>query len=528
MADYTAEVPGQPLVLPPQFPDLAAPGALEQIGAGLQLENTVVAGLSQGTIPPPEEQPFKSEWDVRDVVSFDEFMTGQFDSARDDRQVEAIRANRRREQQLRDTLGKGPLSPLVVGLFAAGVDPFSYIGPFAAPFRALGVGGRVLAGGADAALSIGASEIILSNQQLRSGSDALASMVLGTVFGAGVSAALVRGTPNGGFGDALSPTPKYESARAELSAYLEALAKDEGSLARVMDTTAVGRFLDSPTLKWTFERNPPPPGVIDDANLLRFAMGRNTRLFDAVEAAARKLEELDNPLNLAIARTASDLTPSRIERDGIISQIIDLEGRANPAAQTARAEGKSLDEVMAAMDAAPSARKDPVAVTQAAALRQRLRELDDVLPLRVADESTAPLAWQVDKARAAAVKEYEDALGRLHAQLEKERAKAAKLTQALGKEGTLEAHGRIMELQDALARGVDEPMPKANWLDEIAAFNRKKLIETEANKNKNLIDTFDAKAEKAAQPKGDTVDKAPVKAQAKGENIDFFGLCGGI
>lgn len=520
MAEYTGEIDGAPLTLPRQWPDLKTPGALEQIGAGLQLENSIVGGLSQGMIPPPEEQPFKSEWDVRDVVTFDEFMTGRFDGARDDRQVEAIRSNIRREEQLRDTFARGPLAPIAVGLFAAGVDPFTYLGPFTAPFKAAGVGGRVLAGAADAALSVGVSEAILSGQNLRSGSEALASMLMGTAFGAGVGAAFGPRTTSP-IGTPLAPTAKYTSVRDEIAAYMEAVARDEGSLARLTDTTAVGRFLDSPSLKWTFERQPPPPGMLDDGNLLRFAMGRNTRLFDNVEAAARKLEELDNPLSLAIARTAPDLTPSRIERDGIISQIIDLEGRTNPAAQAARAEGKSLDDILAAMDAAPSARKDPVAMAQAAKLRGRLAELDDTLPLRV-DDGGGPLTWQVNKAREAAAKEYQDALAKLHAQLERERAKMAKLTQNLGKEGTLEAHARIMELKDALARGAEVDTPKGNWLDEIAAFNKAKEKPKPAG--------FDDKAKAAAAQRklDERGGEVSPTAAAKGENIDFIGLCGGL
>lgn len=514
MSEYTGAVADAPMVLPRQWPDLDQPNALEQIGAGLQLENTVVGGLTQRVVPPPEDTGvFKAEWDVRDVVSFDEFMSGRFDSARDERQVEAIRENVRREERLRSTLERGPLAPIVVGLFAAGVDPFTYIGPFAAPMRTLGIGGRALGGAADAALGVGATEIALSTQNLRSGSDALASMLLSATFGGSVMAMLGR-APSAPhvFGDPINPTAKYKSLQDELSAYMQAVAKDEGSLARLSDTTAVGRFLESPTLKWTFERNPPPPGVIDDANLLRFAMGRNTRLFDAVEAAAAKIEALDNPLSLAIARTEPDLTPSRLERQTIIERIVELEGRDNPAALAARAEGKSLDDVLAAMDAAPSARKDPLATAQAAALRQRLAELDSVLPLRVADEA-GPLTWQVSRARDAAIKEYQDALAKLHAQLDRERAKAAKLTANLGKEGTLEAHARIMELKDALARGAEVDTPKGNWLDEIVAANPPK---------KGGLD-------KVGEHKGATARREqPAQAQAKGESIDFIGLCGGL
>lgn len=466
------ELPGivqdGPLVMPRQWPDLRAPTGLEQLGAGLVTENTVVHGFAQPVLPKPDEQQFRSEWDVRDSVTFDEFMTGRFDSAQGDNQVEAIRANIQREQRLRDIVQRGPLSPLVVGLAAAGVDPFSYVGPLAAPFRALGVGGRALTFGADAAISIGASEVALSSQQLRPGTEALASMLLGTVFSGAIGAAIGRGSRE--YGTALAPTPRYDSLREELATYMASVSANEGSLARLQDTTAVGRFMDSPSLKWTMDRHPPPPGVLDDSDLLRFSMGRSTKLFDNVEAAARKFEALDNPLELALARTAPDLTPSRIEREGIISQIIELEGRANPAAEAARVEGKSLDDILKAIDAAPSARLDPVATTQAAALRQRLKELDSALPLRVTDDA-GPLTWQVDKAKEAALKEYQDALAKLHAQLERERARMAKLTAKLGPEGIAEAQNTIITLAQTLAKGEKVDMPGTKWLDEIAARN---------------------------------------------------------
>lgn len=521
MTEYTGAVESAPIVLPRQWPDLAQPGALEQIGAGLQLENTVVGGLFQKLLPPPEEQPFKSEWDVRDVVSFDEFMSGRFDNARDDGQVEAIRANINREKQLRDTMARGPLAPIVVGLFAAGVDPFTYIGPMSAPFRTLGMGGRFLAGAADAGLGMAASETVLSTQNLRSGSEALASMLMGTIFGGVVTTAMGRGRGAAEFGDPIAPTPRYTNARDELATYIEAVAKGEGSFGGPMSSTAVGRFMDSPTMRWTFERHPPPPGVIDDANLLRFAMGRSTRLFDEVEAAAAKIEALDNPLSLAIANTSADLTASRLERDGLIARIVDLEGRNNPAARAARAEGRGLDEVLAAMDAAPSTRKDPVATAQAAALRQRLAELDGSLPVRVGDEGAVPLTWQVNKARDAAIKEYQAALAKLHAQLDRERAKMAKLTQNLGKEGLIEAHGKIMELKDALARGAEVDAPKANWMDIIAAENAKKNFDDKAK----AAATQQALKNKAEAP---PTGRASPTAAAKGENIDFLGLCGGL
>lgn len=506
-----------PVIYPRRMPDLYQPGALDQISAGFQLENTIVHGLSQRVLPPPEQAPFRDEWDVRDVVTRDEFMSGRFDTARDDRQVEAIRQNLHREKRLREDMQAGPLSSALVGLFAAGVDPFTYIGPAATPFRLAGAGGRALAYGADAALGIAASEIVLSSQDMRHGSEALASMLMGTLFGAGVGAALRPGARE--FGDALAPTPKYTSVRDELATYMASVSSDAGSLARLSDSTAVGRFLDSPSLKWTFNKAAPPPGVLDDGDLLRFAMGRSTRLFDAVETAARRLEELDNPLALAIARTDPDLTASRLERQSIMARIVELEGKDNPAAQKILSDNGDLPSLLKAIDDAPSARKDPVAATQAAALRQRVRELDEMLPLRVRDDADA-LTWQVNKARDAAAKEYEDALGKLRAQLERERAKMAKLTASLGHNGVLEAHAKIMELKDALARGIAVDEPKANWMDEIAAFN--------AAKEKPKPATFDEKAAKAAQPKGDAIDKAPTTAVSKGESIDVFGLCGGL
>lgn len=418
----------------------------KQVRAAFSLENTVGSALADRGLPDQN----LGQTDPLAAALFDreEFLTPEekgysdrFDGARSFRDIEAIRLRIADEKVAKETMASGPLPEWLVGTIAAVVDPTTVIpvaGPLIKGGRAAVALGSFARVGASAAAGAGVQEAILQGTQVSRTMEESAASVLGALILGGVI-----GSAAGTLGrrEIAQFTKQMETVRKQVESDIVQVlrASNLGDLpppkAGFLDTTAVGRFLDSTTAPdFVVPRNNIVKAT--DNDVLNYIAETQPKLLDEVSRLATDIQKADDRISKLEADPTTPVTRPVVPRDKATRDL--MEALAKEGTPEAKAQLASIQE----------------SLQPKVTLNRLKRENEDLLA------------------------DWEAAETRLAKTIEKAKAAMAEIEQNLGNKGRAEANLEIARMQaqfeKELAEGRDplKLYPQGDPLDWLRGFAR--------------------------------------------------------
>lgn len=276
----------------------------KQVRSAFRLENTIGSALADQGVP--DQNLGQTDPLAAALFNAEDFLTPEekgysdrFTGANSVRDVEAIRLRIADEKVAKETMASGPLPEWLVGTVAAVVDPTTIL-PVAGPLVkggraavALGSFGRV---GVSAAAGAGAQEAVLQGTQVSRTMEESAASVLGALIVGGVIGS-VAGTLGrreiAKFSEAVRKKVQNDITQALRASSLGDLPPPKAGL---MDTTAVGRFLDATNAPdFALPRN----NVVKAAerDVLNYLAETQPKLFDEVNRLAADIQKADERIS---------------------------------------------------------------------------------------------------------------------------------------------------------------------------------------------------------------------------------------
>lgn len=206
----------------------------EQFGAAVDLDNVTLGAyrlIGDMATSYDDEEDFDP---LSLVTESDAAFAPLLVRARSRREFDDIKTRIDREENARAALDDGPWNPLLVSIISAFVDPVSYVpffGQLTKAAQGASIGARVATGGAVVAAEVAVGEAVLQAQQeTRTADETLAAILVGGVFGAGLTGAgiaLNRGTRQS-VSDATSELAEISRIATEMNTDLSAGAALSG------------------------------------------------------------------------------------------------------------------------------------------------------------------------------------------------------------------------------------------------------------------------------------------------------------
>lgn len=418
----------------------------KQVRSAFSLENTIGSALADRGLPDQnlaQTDPLAAAlFDPEDFFTPEEKFTIPADlraQANSQRDVEAIRARITDEEVARATMASGPLPEWLIGTTAALFDLPSILpvaGPLIKGGRAAVALGSFARVGVSAAAGAGVQEAILQGTQVSRTMEESAASVLGALILGGVI-----GSAAGALGrrEIAQFTKQMETVRKQVESDIVQVlrASNLGDLpppkAGLLDTTAVGRFLDTTTAPdFTIPRNNIVKAT--DNDVLNYIAETQPKLLDEVSRLATDIQKADERISKLEADPLTPITRPVVPRDKATRDLMDA--LAKEGTPEAKAQLASIQE----------------SLQPKVTLNRLKRENEDLLA------------------------EWEAAETRLAKTIEKAKTAMAEIEQNLGNKGRVEANLEIARMQaqfeKELAEGRDplKLYPKGDPLDWLRGF----------------------------------------------------------
>jgi len=418
----------------------------KQVRSAFSLENTIGSALADRGSPDQnlaQTDPLAAAlFDAQDFLTPEEKgYSERFNEANSFRDVEAIRARIADEKAAKETMASGPLPEWLVGTIAAVVDPTTVLpvaGPLIKGGRAAVALGSFARVGASAAAGAGVQEAVLQGTQVSRTMEESAASVLGALLLGGVI-----GSAAGTLGrrEIAQFTKQMETVRKQVESDIVQVlrASNLGDLpppkAGLLDTTAVGRFLDTTTApNFTIPRNNIVKAT--DNDVLNYIAETQPKLLEEVSRLATDIQKADERISKLEADPLTPITRPVVPRDKATRDL--MEALAKEGTPGAKAQLASIQE----------------SLQPKVTLNRLKRENEDLLA------------------------EWEAAETRLAKTIEKAKAAMAEIEQNLGNKGRAEANLEIARMQaqfeKELAEGRDplKLYPQGDPLDWLRGFAR--------------------------------------------------------
>ena len=320
------------------------PRLTKQAGAAFRLENSVGSALRDTGLP--DQNLAQTDPLATALFDAEEFLTPEekgygdrFTGANSFRDIEAIRYRIADENNARQAMAEGPLPEWLIGTVAAIVDPTTVIpvaGPLIKGGRAAVALGSFARVGASAAAGAGVQEAILQGTQVTRTAEESAASVVGALILGGV-----LGTVAGTLGrrELIQFNKQMDGVRKQLESDItQALrASNLGELpppkAGLMDTTAVGRFLDADTSpNFTLPRSKVVKAA--DNDVLNYIAETQPKLLDDVTRLSNDIQKADERISKLEADPTTPVTRMVMPRDQLTIDLMKyLADEGTPAAR---------------------------------------------------------------------------------------------------------------------------------------------------------------------------------------------------
>ncbi|MGD9724413.1 MAG: hypothetical protein AB7U76_24505, partial [Pirellulales bacterium] len=289
----------------------SAPGFWQRLGdqaeSAFSRENMIGSAFNYRPNPDAEIDPLRAA-----IFNPDDYLTDQekvygerFASANSPADIEHIRREIEREGVMRGSLRDGPLPEWLASTVAAVADPTTFlpvVGPLTRAGRAAGAFSGFVGVGLSTAAGVGVQEAFLqSTQRTRSAEESAGNMIGGLIFGG------LLGTAAGAILGRTAAAPKgvgrkvLEDLSTEATQTLRAAGLGDMPIPRsgLLNTTAIGRFLDAPTTPKIDGIRKPVVALADnhildavnDANPK--LVSRNAELMTTLDALEKRIEILE-------------------------------------------------------------------------------------------------------------------------------------------------------------------------------------------------------------------------------------------
>lgn len=226
--------------------------------------------------------------------------------------VAHIRKEIEREQVMRGSLRDGPLPEWLAATLAGVADPTTFlpvVGPLTKAGRAAGAVSGAIGVGLSTAAGVGIQESVLQGTQYsrtseESAGNIIGGLIFGGVIGTAAGAILGRSVAKvDGIGSKVLDDVSTQVAQTIRAAGLGDMPIPRASL---LDTTAVGRFLDAPTTP-AVKINRSPITALADHDILNVVhdhnpkvLARNTELMTELDAVSKQIDRLSNDPTLFV------------------------------------------------------------------------------------------------------------------------------------------------------------------------------------------------------------------------------------
>tara|TARA_R110000868_G_scaffold1199_2_gene9157 strand:+ start:2503 stop:6666 length:4164 start_codon:yes stop_codon:yes gene_type:complete len=320
------------------------PRLAKQAGAAFRLENSVGSALAATGTPDANlaqtDPPAAALFDAEEFLAPEEkAYSERFTGANSFRDIEAIRYRIADENNARQAMAEGPLPEWLIGTVAAIVDPTTVIpvaGPLIKGGRAAVALGSFARVGVSAAAGAGVQEAILQGTQVTRTAEESAASVVGALILGGV-----LGTVAGTLGrrELIQFNKQMDGVRKKLESDITQTlrASNLGELpppkAGLMDTTAVGRFLDADTSpNFTLPRSKVVKAA--DNDILNYIAETQPKLLDDVTRLSNDIQKADERISKLEADPTTPVTRMVMPRDQLTIDLMKyLADEGTPAAK---------------------------------------------------------------------------------------------------------------------------------------------------------------------------------------------------
>lgn len=288
-----------------------------QAAAAFSRENMIGSAINYQAPPDQRvatEDPLRAAlFNPEDYLTDTEKAYAQrFAGANSPADVEHIRKEIEREGVMRGSLRDGPLPEWLAATLAGVADPTTFlpvVGPLTKGGRAVGAITGALSVGLSSAAGVGVQEAFLQGTQYsrtseESAGNIIGGLIFGGVIGTAAGAVLGRSVAKvDGLGSKVLDDVSTQVAQTIRAAGLGDLPMPRASL---LDTTAVGRFMDAPTIE-RIKVNRDPVVALADHDVLNVVhdhnpkvLARNTELMNELDVIEKRIDTLSNDPTLFI------------------------------------------------------------------------------------------------------------------------------------------------------------------------------------------------------------------------------------